>query len=31
MAAVANRMANLDFDAKVTVTQDDELANLGIR
>ena len=29
MAAVANRMANLDFDAKVTVTQDDELGELG--
>ena len=29
MASVANRMANLDFDAKVEVTQDDELGELG--
>ena len=29
MASVANRMANLDFDAKVTVVQDDELGELG--
>ena len=29
MASVSNRMANLDFDAKVEVTQDDELGELG--
>ncbi|MCI6858197.1 MAG: HAMP domain-containing histidine kinase [Eubacterium sp.] len=29
MASVANRMANLDFDAKINVTQDDELGELG--
>lgn len=29
MASVANRMANLDFEAKVEVTQDDELGELG--
>ncbi len=29
MAAVANQMANLDFDAKITVIQNDELGELG--